>query len=78
MSVGAVHLTGITRNAGNAPIPNCTVLVFRSADNTLFATVTSNGQGRYSVQVDPGVSYFLVAYSNLNVYGVTARNLVGS
>jgi hypothetical protein len=72
-------LTGVTRNQYGTPIPNCVVDLFRSVDNVFIATTTSDGLGVYSFDVTPGVEYFCVAYSITGqVYGVTARDLVGS
>ena len=69
---------GRTRNQYGAVIPGCTVDVFRSVDNVFLATTTSDAQGHYAVLVAPGVEHFLVAYSPVKVYGVTARDIVGA
>jgi hypothetical protein len=45
----------------------------------LYASTTSDIYGAYSVEVLPGVEYFIVAYTLAgDVYGVTARDLVGA
>ena len=68
-------ISGVTRDEHGWAIPLCTVDAFVSATNAFYGTTTSDGQGRYSIIVAPGVAYFLVAYSVLDVYGVTARDL---
>jgi hypothetical protein len=71
-------IAGVTRNEKGDVIPNCVVDCFVSATNTFHATTTSDAFGHYSVNVTPGVEYFLVAYSTTgDVYGVTARDLQG-
>lgn len=71
-------IAGLTRDADGDPIGFCTVDAFESATNTLYGTTTSNAAGRYAIVVVPGVAYFLVAYSATDVYGVTARDIVGA
>jgi len=71
-------IAGVTRNEQGDVIPNCVVDAFVSATNAFHATTTSDAYGRYSINVTPGVEYFLVAYSPTgDVYGVTARDLQG-
>lgn len=71
-------LAGYTRDSTGAVIPNVTVDVFVAATNAYFGTVTSDGAGHYSIAVDPGVAYFMVAYSLASdVYGATARDIMG-
>lgn len=56
------RITGVSRDATGAALGNCTVKVFRTADDVLVASTTSDGSGNwtaYPTQVGP---YYFVEY----------------
>jgi len=76
---GYYTLTGITLDAGGAPLGNCTVNLFRTDNKEWIATTISDGSGNYSftVGLDQGY-YFCVGYQDgaPDVFGTTDDNLV--
>lgn len=78
VALAAVTISGYTRTCDGAILPFATIDVFRSSDNAWLTTVVSDALGHYSVLVTPGVEHYLVAFHATNVYGVTARDLVGA
>lgn len=74
-----LFIVGITRdNVGN-PLGGCTVKRFRTSDDVLLSSTTSDGSGNYSLPGDTSPSY-LVAYKagSPDVAGVTVNTIVGS
>jgi hypothetical protein len=73
-------LTGTTKNAVGIRLAGCTVRIFRTSDNTIVATTTSDSSGNFSAQV-PGDSIPVYAVATLagipNVEGTTINTLVG-
>lgn len=78
ITLASVTLSGYTRTCNGAILPFATIDVFRSVDNVWITTVVSDALGHYSAIVAPGVEHYLVAFHASNVYGVTARDLVGA
>ena len=72
---GRIH--GYTRTCTGTILPFTTIDVFRSSDNAWVGTTVSDALGHYSIEVAPGVEHYLVAFSATNVYGVTARDIIG-
>jgi Concanavalin A-like lectin/glucanases superfamily len=73
-------LTGQTKNSSGAALGGCTVRLFRTSDNLLIATTTSDGSGNYSFTVGDGTTaYYAVAYlaGSPDVAGTTVNTLVG-
>ena len=75
------HVSGITRDCGGTALGSCQVLLFRTSDNLLIDSTTSDVNGNYSFTVsDNTTTYFLVAYfaDAPDVAGTTRNDVVGS
>jgi hypothetical protein len=73
-------LAGVTKNSAGATLGGCTVRLFRTSDNLLMASTTSDGSGNYSFNVGDGTTaYYAVAYlaGSPDVAGTTVNTLVG-
>ena len=56
-------ISGVTRDGTGAPIPSCVVKLFRTSDDTLVATTSSDGLGAYSFALLDNVgTYYVTAY----------------
>jgi len=73
----SARIHGNTRTCTGTVLPFTTIDVFRSSDNAWVGTTVSDALGHYSIEVAPGVEHYLVAFSATNVYGVTARDIIG-
>ena len=74
-------ITGQTLTCAGAVLASCTVMLFRTSDNVMIGTTTSDGTGAYSFVVPDGVTaYFLVAYhpNAPDTAGTTLNTIVGS
>ena len=69
-------LAGFTRDNSGAPLPFCTVDVYRTDDHVFIGSVQSDGLGHYSIEVDPATDYFAVGYIGDRV-GVSQRAMQG-
>ena len=74
-------ISGQTQTCAGAVLGNCVVLLFRTSDNVIIGTTTSDVAGNYSFTVSDGTTaYFLVSYhANVpDVTGATLNTIVGS
>jgi len=74
-------ISGQTQTCSGAVLGSCTVLLFRTSDNVIIGTTTSDGAGNYSFTVSDGTTaYFLVAYyaNAPDVTGATLNTIFGS
>lgn len=55
-------LSGVTRDASLQPVASAALKVFRSSDNTLVATGTSNASGNYSITVPDTGPFYVVGH----------------
>lgn len=74
------YISGVTRdNAGN-PLANCTVRLYRTANDSVAAVVVSDGSGNFSIASSPALAHYIVAYlpGSPDVAGTTLNTLVGA
>ena len=73
-------ITGMTKDSAGIPLAACTVNLFDATTNALLQTMVSDGSGNYSFQVQPGVTYYLVAYKagSPDVAGTSVNTLMGA
>lgn len=72
-------IADITKDSAGEALGNCIVKLFRTEDDVLEQTTTSDGSGNYSFTVDKTKSYYCVAYkSGTPVFGTTANTLQGA
>lgn len=81
-------ISGVTRDSTGAPLGYCTVRLFFTANDSVSgrsadveaAQTTSDANGNFSFTVQPGVSYYIVAYlaGSPDVAGATLNTLVGA
>jgi hypothetical protein len=72
-------ISGVTKDSAGAILGYCTVNLFDSPTNTLVQTIISDANGKYSFQVQPGKTFYIVAYKagSPDVSGTTVNNLTG-
>lgn len=75
-----LRVFGVTKTQQGAPIPSCTVKLFRTSDDEKIAETTSDSQGYYQfTHLPSGVNYYVVAYNNSGpVFGTTVNTLAGN
>lgn len=76
-----LFISGTTKDSSSVALPSCSVKLFRTSDDLLMETVTSDGSGNYSFSsVGLGETYYVVAYKagSPDVAGTTVNSLVGS
>ena len=72
-------ITDVTKDSAGAALGNCVVKLFRTADDVLEQSTTSDASGNYSFAVDKTKQYYCVAYKNgTPVFGTTANTLMGA
>lgn len=74
-------ISGVTRTCdGSGTLPGCTVFCFRTSDNAILASTTSDGSGNYSVTVPVATACYLVATNTGPpfVAGTTRNDVVGT
>lgn len=74
-------LTGVTRDNTGAPLGNCIVQLFRTANDQIVEEVTSDGSGNFLFNiVGLGQQYYLVAYKvgSPDTAGTSVNTLVGT
>jgi hypothetical protein len=73
-------ISGTTRDVYNSPLSNCTVKLFRTVDDSLVYTATSDGNGAYVVLTPYTDNHYLVTYKTgpPDVFGSSANTLTGS
>jgi len=73
-------LAGVTRDASGAPLGNCIVVVYRSADDSVAARGLSDGSGNYRLDASSELFHYIVAYleGSPDVAGTTSNELVGA
>jgi hypothetical protein len=57
-----MYLSGVTRDAAEAPLGNCRVMIFRTEDMSFVGEVTSDGSGAWLLDMMKGGPFFRVAY----------------
>lgn len=75
------HLTGVTKSSTGAALGSVTVKLYRTSDDALIATTTSDGSGNYSFTLsNTTTQYYVVAYKagSPDVAGTTVNTLVGA
>ncbi len=73
-------ISGITRDSAGTPLAACTVKLYRTIDDVLIYTTTSDGSGNYLFDgVQQGFTYYVVAYlvGAPDTAGTTMNTLVG-
>lgn len=77
-----LHISGITKDSTGVVLGSCTVKLFRTVDDLLMETVTSDAvTGAYSfASVGLSETYYVVAYKagSPDVAGTTVNTLVGA
>ena len=75
----AYYISGSTLTAAGSPLPACSIALFRTADNSVAALTTSDGNGNYSIAASPALNHYAVAYlpGSPDVAGTTVNTLVG-
>lgn len=73
-------ISGTTRDVYNSPLANCTVKLFRTVNDSLVYTATSDGNGAYVVLTPYTDNHYLVTYKTgpPDVFGSSANTLTGS
>lgn len=56
------RIIGVSRDANGNPLGNCVVKVFRTSDDVLVATTTSDGSGNWTVYPNQQGNYYFVEY----------------
>lgn len=75
------YITGVTRDSGGTPVPNCQVYVFKTAGDVLVASGTSDASGVYLLPVPSYTdNLFVVAYraDSPDIFGTTVNWLVAN
>ncbi len=70
-------LTGITRDAAEAPLGGCTVKLFRTVDNVFMAETVSDGSGNFTLTALGSGPFYIVAYlaGGTDVAGTSVNTL---
>lgn len=70
-------ITGTTRDAAEAPLGDCIVDLFRTADDAFMNTTTSDGAGLFAIAAIGTGPFYLVAYKagGTDVAGTTVNTL---
>ncbi len=74
-------ISGVTKDSTGAALAGVTVKLYRTSDDALMATTTSDGSGNYSfANVGLGEAYYVTAYKagSPDVAGTTVNTLVGA
>ena len=75
---GRLAISGYTRDAAGGILPFCTVKLFRSANDVLQTTVTSDGNGYYVATTSYADAHYLVVYrvGPPDIAGTTVNTLM--
>lgn len=76
----STFIRGVTRDSTAAALPNCTVKLFRTSDDSLADQSVSDGSGNYSLRCLPGGgTFYVVAYlpGSPDVMGTGLKTLIG-
>lgn len=74
-------LSGVTRDSAGTVLASCVVDMFRTTDDTMVATTTSDGSGAFTLTVSaPAGPFYLVAYKagSPDVAGTTVNTLIAT
>lgn len=73
-------IRGVTKDGSGVPLPNCPIVLFRSADDTIAACSSSDANGAYRIDASPAIAHYAVAYKvgAPDVAGTTVDTLVGT
>ena len=73
-------ITGTTKDSTGAALASCVVDLFRTADDTLATSITSDASGNYLVPASQYLTHYAVAYKagSPDVAGTTVNTLAGA
>lgn len=75
------HIAGVTKSSTGTALASCTVKLYRTSDDVLIATTTSDGSGNYSFPIgNTSTQFYLVAYKagSPDVAGTSVNTIVGA
>ena len=77
---GPMTIRGVTKDSTGAALGNCTVHLFRSADDSKSAEGVSDASGNYRLDASDRLTHYAVAYKagSPDVAGTTVNTLTGS
>lgn len=74
-------ISGVTKDSTGAVLGNCVVKMYRTTDNVIIDSVTSDTNGLFEFRsaAAPPTAYYLVAYKagGTDVAGTTVNTIVG-
>jgi hypothetical protein len=72
-------ISGITKDSTGTPLGICVCDLFRTETDIKIATTVSDSSGNYLFQVQPGISFYIVAYKAgaPDLAGTTVNTLAG-
>lgn len=73
-------IRGVTKDGAGAPLGNCDVHLFRTADDSEAAQGVSDANGNYRLDASSAIPHYAVAYKPgaPDVAGTTVNTLVGT
>lgn len=73
-------ITGTAKDSTGAALAGCTLVLFRTADNSIAAQGVSDGSGNYSLGASQAVTHYITAYKagSPDVAGTTVNTLTGA
>jgi hypothetical protein len=73
------NITGVTKDSAGTALANCIVNLFDATTNIMLQTMVSDTNGNYTFQVQPQITYYIVAYKTgvPDVAGTTVNTLTG-
>jgi hypothetical protein len=78
--VDTFFISGVTKDSTGAVLAGCTVDLFNATTDVRLQMMVSDANGLYSFQVQPGVTYYVVAYKAgaPDLAGTTVNTLQGA
>jgi hypothetical protein len=75
-----LFISGVTKDSAGAVLASCTVKLYRTVDDQLVQTTTSDGVGVYSFEAVGARAHYVVAYKAgaIDAAGTTVNTLMGS
>lgn len=79
-NLGVMFISGVTKDSTGATLGGCTVKLFRTDNDTLYAQMISDASGNYSFSVPNDTTYYVVSYKAgaPDVAGTTVNTLTGT
>lgn len=73
-------ISGVTKDAANAPLPSCDITLYRTADDSVSGKGTSDAAGAYRIDASNALFHYARATKAgaPEVDGVTVNTLVGT